>query len=251
MRSAPCGASVLQVRGRNSLPRRKVSPDGSFSSSLRAACSCAGFSRTVASGTWCARKVPSMGSPSTSFGPVQPFGERRMIIGHSGTLIGAALARRFAESREFRRSRCPERRRISGASTAGRRLRRSRACIRGRDRAASSSVVLGASFDRGAGNLVAVQMQGSGGRRRRARDSGSGSISSFLRAGRFPLRRRRSRTRRSDPDYRTRLRRRAAAHSRVLRLREWNWANAGRSGWARRREWRIRERSAGCPQYPA
>ena len=43
-----------------------------------------GRPRTSASGTWWERKLPSAGSPSTSLGPVQPFGERRMIIGHAG-----------------------------------------------------------------------------------------------------------------------------------------------------------------------
>src|SRR5699024_10940021 len=36
-------------------------------------------------GTWCARKVPSICLPSTSFGPVQPFGVRSTIIGQRMT----------------------------------------------------------------------------------------------------------------------------------------------------------------------
>ena len=35
-------------------------------------------------GTWCARKEPSIWLPSTTFGPVQPFGVRSTIIGHFG-----------------------------------------------------------------------------------------------------------------------------------------------------------------------
>ena len=35
-------------------------------------------------GTWCERKDPSALSPSTSFGPVHPFGVRSTIIGHRG-----------------------------------------------------------------------------------------------------------------------------------------------------------------------
>ncbi len=35
-------------------------------------------------GTWCARQVPSTGSPSTTFGPVQPLGVRSTIIGQRG-----------------------------------------------------------------------------------------------------------------------------------------------------------------------
>ena len=42
------------------------------------------MSRTSASGTWCERHVPSTGLPSTSFGPVQPFGVRRTSIGQWG-----------------------------------------------------------------------------------------------------------------------------------------------------------------------
>ena len=35
-------------------------------------------------GTWCERKLPSTGLPSTSLGPVQPLGLRRTIMGHWG-----------------------------------------------------------------------------------------------------------------------------------------------------------------------
>ena len=45
---------------------------------------CSGLVRTSASGTWWARQVPSTGSPSTIFGPVQPFGVRSTIIGQRG-----------------------------------------------------------------------------------------------------------------------------------------------------------------------
>ena len=53
---------------------------------------CSGFSASFASGTWWARKVPSIGWPSTSLGPVQPLGVRRTIIGQRGRSV-AALAR--------------------------------------------------------------------------------------------------------------------------------------------------------------
>ena len=36
------------------------------------------------SGTWCERNEPSIGLPSTTFGPVQPLGVRRTIIGQRG-----------------------------------------------------------------------------------------------------------------------------------------------------------------------
>ena len=43
-----------------------------------------GLPRTAAIGTWWLRQVPSTGRPSTSFGPVQPFGVRSTIIGQRG-----------------------------------------------------------------------------------------------------------------------------------------------------------------------
>ena len=55
-------------------------------SSPRAAPGASGLVRTSANGTWCERHVPSTGSPSTVFGPVQPFGVRKTIIGHRGRL---------------------------------------------------------------------------------------------------------------------------------------------------------------------
>ena len=38
-------------------------------------------------GTWCALNEPSIWLPSTSFGPVQPFGVRSTIIGHLGLSV--------------------------------------------------------------------------------------------------------------------------------------------------------------------
>ena len=40
-----------------------------------------------ATGTWCERNVPSICSPSMTFGPVHPFGLRRMIIGQRGRSV--------------------------------------------------------------------------------------------------------------------------------------------------------------------
>src|SRR6266498_3676687 len=39
-------------------------------------------------GTWCEREVPSVGLPSTSFGPVHPLGERKIIMGQRGRALG-------------------------------------------------------------------------------------------------------------------------------------------------------------------
>ena len=53
-----------------------------------------------ASGTWCERNVPSAGRPSTSFGPVQPFGVRSTIIGQRGRSVRRPRAPR-AGSRDL------------------------------------------------------------------------------------------------------------------------------------------------------
>ena len=45
-----------------------------------------GSSFTPDSGTWCARQVPWICTPSTTSGPVQPLGVRRTISGHRGRL---------------------------------------------------------------------------------------------------------------------------------------------------------------------
>ena len=54
---------------------------------------CAGFVARPASGTWCARQVPSTCTPSTIFGPVQPFGLCSTIMGQRGRTILSAAAR--------------------------------------------------------------------------------------------------------------------------------------------------------------
>ena len=43
-----------------------------------------GWSSTSGTGTWWARQKSSTWWPSTIFGPVQPLGERRTIIGQRG-----------------------------------------------------------------------------------------------------------------------------------------------------------------------
>ena len=45
----------------------------------------------LVTGTWWERNVPSVGLPSTTVGPVQPFGERRMIIGQRGRSLKPLL----------------------------------------------------------------------------------------------------------------------------------------------------------------
>ena len=46
-------------------------------------------------GTWWARNVPSTGRPSTTFGPVQPLGDFKTIIGQRGRV-------RSPDARAFR-----------------------------------------------------------------------------------------------------------------------------------------------------
>ena len=74
--------------------------------------------RRRASGTWCERHVPSTGRPSTSFGPVQPFGVRRTIIGQRGR---SARRRRAPRAGSPRSRRAPRRarRRTAGAPPPG------------------------------------------------------------------------------------------------------------------------------------
>ncbi len=55
-----------------------------------------GFSRTADSGTWWERQVLSTGRPSTSLGPVQPLGVRRMIIGWRPAAMSSKTASRVS-----------------------------------------------------------------------------------------------------------------------------------------------------------
>ena len=77
-------AQRARARARGGRSRRTAPRAGSCAATPRAAAGAPALSRTSASGTWCERQVPSTGLPSTSFGPVQPFGVRRTIIGQRG-----------------------------------------------------------------------------------------------------------------------------------------------------------------------
>src|ERR1700690_1582621 len=50
-----------------------------------------GWSASTAIGTWCARNVPSICKPSTTFGPVQPLGDLSTIIGQRGRVASLLL----------------------------------------------------------------------------------------------------------------------------------------------------------------
>ena len=77
-------------------------------------------SRTSVIGTWCERHVPSIGSPSTSFGPVQPFGERRTIIGQRGRSVAppSRAARWISAIRSSASSSAPAKRRCASACSS-------------------------------------------------------------------------------------------------------------------------------------
>ena len=80
-------------------PRRTARPGGRTAATPRAGPGAPGSCRTSDSGTWCERHVPSVGRPSTSFGPVQPFGVRRTIIGQVGRSVDPATRRRLDRRR--------------------------------------------------------------------------------------------------------------------------------------------------------
>ncbi len=83
IRRSPFGRSGS--RSATGRPSRSKSSSGRYERSHASSIArCSGFSRTPASGTWCARKVPSTCTPSTTRGPVQPLGVRSTMAGHRG-----------------------------------------------------------------------------------------------------------------------------------------------------------------------
>ena len=87
------GCDRHRLRRAGARARRRAPRAGRSASTPRGRWTCSGFSASWASGTWCARKVPSTGRPSTSLGPVQPFGVRRTIIGQRGRSLLPPVAR--------------------------------------------------------------------------------------------------------------------------------------------------------------
>ena len=78
--------------------RRTAPPAGSCASSVSRISRWSGVLACAdPTGTWCERQVPSTCTPSTSRGPVQPFGVRSTIIGQRGPLAGVAGARRLLD----------------------------------------------------------------------------------------------------------------------------------------------------------
>ncbi len=81
MRRSPSGARARSSGTSRPDSSNSVSGeyDRSHSSSIR---TCSGLSASPDSGTWWARNVPCTWTPSTTSGPVQPFGVRSTIAGH-------------------------------------------------------------------------------------------------------------------------------------------------------------------------
>ena len=98
-RRAPARRGPARARRR----RRTAPRAGSSSASLRAAAGAPGCRAMSASGTWCERQKPSTFLPSTSFGPVQPFG--RAQHDHRPARAFAVLPRRRARPAGSRGSR--------------------------------------------------------------------------------------------------------------------------------------------------
>ena len=83
MRAVPVGASARNSAFSSPLASNNSSGLYDFIQ-LSSMARCAGSAFTSLSGTWCARKVPSTFTPSTSFGPVQPLGVRMRMTGQAG-----------------------------------------------------------------------------------------------------------------------------------------------------------------------
>ena len=83
---APSGASVGELRTQRAVLVEQLLGLDSSASTLRAA-QVLGLFVQSASGTWCERKEPSIWTPSTTFGPVQPLGVRSTIIGQRGRSV--------------------------------------------------------------------------------------------------------------------------------------------------------------------
>ena len=119
-RAAASSRSSADERAR----RRRTAPRaGSSAATPRAAAGGRRCPRTSASGTWCERHVPSIGRPSTSFGPGPALG-RAQDDHRPARPLGASPSRaRAAGCARSRRARRRARRRSAGATSAGPRRR--------------------------------------------------------------------------------------------------------------------------------
>ena len=210
--ASPVGRERRAARAAARRRRRTAPRAGSCASTPRAARRCSGLSRTSASGTWCERQVPSTGLPSTSCGPVQPFGVRSTIIGQRGRVAGR---RRSRASRWISRDLVERRVERGGHLLVHRRRVVALDEVAARSRSPSSSasqlVVGDAGQHRRVGDLVAVEVQDRQHRAVARRVEELVGVPAGRPAARSRPRRRRRRRRRSGPGCRTPRRRRATS----------------------------------------
>ena len=94
-RSCGAGRSGRGPRGRAATCRRRRTAlqAGTSEAIPRASAVRARRCAASTSGTWCARNVPSIRLPSSSFGPVHPLGVRSTMHGHAGRRTSPDRAR--------------------------------------------------------------------------------------------------------------------------------------------------------------
>ena len=131
---------------------------GTSASTTRAVRGARGCRRARRAAPGASGTVPRSGSPSTSFGPVQPFGVRSTIIGHSGRVVErpARAAPRIAAISSS----------ASSSAAAMRAVHRAGVGALDEDRPVAVPLEEGRQLlrgdpgeDRGVGDLVAVQVQ--------------------------------------------------------------------------------------------
>ena len=228
MRRSPSGASaVISAATR---PLSSNSSSGRYERiHASSAARCSGFSASFASGTWWARKVPSIGWPSTSLGPVQPLGVRRTIIGQRGRSAAPSRARDWM-ARDVA-DHLVERlghelvhgRRVVALDEVG--------LVAVADEQRAQLVVRDARQHGRVGDLVAVEVQDRQHRAVARRVRRTCWSASSPPAGRSRPRRRPRRSRRAGRGCRTPLRRRGPARSRARRPRGSSPASRARRGW--------------------
>ena len=158
IRRSPCGRAPAAPPPAG--PPRRTAPRDGRNAARPPARPGASVVAPSAAGTWWARKVPSTGSPSTTSGPVHPFGVRSTIIGHARARSPRRRCGRPAGSPRCGR----ERGRIVAAScwcTVAGSSPASRCAARSRSRASAIPAVVGGDpgQHRRIGDLVLVEGQ--------------------------------------------------------------------------------------------
>ena len=146
---------VPSVRESTAPARQNVFPACSFSATFQEL----QMSRIggTSKGTWWARQKSSTLCPSTSLGPVQPLGERKMIMGHCGRKV-FPVCRASPGSSGFPEHSVPGFGPSPGACSRDRILPRNKACTRSRG-ITLQLLVADPGQDRRVGDLVAIEVQ--------------------------------------------------------------------------------------------